>query len=530
MTDQADLHIYKKIVAEAAKLEKDIEDKVSTGQTIILLVGDTGAGKTTTTALLDGKELVIKRTGPLRKLDLPGYGIGHGGESKTQSLIFHTTSQGFLICDCPGFEDTQGAETEILHSYRLFRLLASGKQLKVKVLLVVSANVIWERKTYLDKTMKRVQKMFPETKSLIKMVGLVVTKCECCNMEGNGFNDEEACPLLKEFDNIFFFPKPELKDQTYETGKTDLDKLMKFVSSNENWLDGAKVGISLNGDALYMIQGAVHLQAERNAELLKTICDMLMNECKAKLKDEKEVGIRIKYLQEKLSTIEKMDQSDDPQYLISNCRSDPEFKEIISSLTQSLSLTFYLEQVSGRKEITVQLKKAKDLNFDTLINWLKSEIVKEEETRKVEEEMKRKEEEIKNLEIEAEEKERLMAEERQRAAADMQRIKEEHEKERRAREEQMQKMLDAQIEEMKQNSKRMQDFMEKQLENERKKSAEMLTAQQAQFDSMKTLYSDMVKDQHERYNKAMRDQEQRYEAMLERERQRQNDSGSCKLA
>ena len=158
------MQVYQKIVEEAEKFAKQVEEQTSTRETVVLVLGDTGSGKTTITALLDGKQLQVTKIGATVVLDLPNQvtGIGHRiGESETQSPVFHRSASGVLVLDCPGFKDTKGAETEILHSFRLFQLFKGSKNLKVKVVIVSPAGQLDSRGVDLVEVIRRVQQMFP---------------------------------------------------------------------------------------------------------------------------------------------------------------------------------------------------------------------------------------------------------------------------------------------------------------------------------------------------------------------------------
>ena len=97
----------------AKEFEKYVDGKVSRGQTIVLLVGSTGCGKTAVAALLDGKKLDVKEDGLFRRLEFLGSGIAHGPKLGTKSPVIHEIGEGILLCDRPGFQDTHGPETEL---------------------------------------------------------------------------------------------------------------------------------------------------------------------------------------------------------------------------------------------------------------------------------------------------------------------------------------------------------------------------------------------------------------------------------
>lgn len=76
----------------------------------VLVIGDTGVGKSTIMSFLSGDKLQIKREGLTLKLDNPGSNkikIGHEKFSET-TIPTKVSIEGMAFYDCPGFKDNKG--------------------------------------------------------------------------------------------------------------------------------------------------------------------------------------------------------------------------------------------------------------------------------------------------------------------------------------------------------------------------------------------------------------------------------------
>lgn len=91
----------------------------------ILVIGDTGSGKSTIISFLSGCQLVIRYDGLKPTLDNVGHAptkIGHDKYSET-SVPKKIMIDGTALYDCPGFNDNKGEEYEISNSFFVQRLL-----------------------------------------------------------------------------------------------------------------------------------------------------------------------------------------------------------------------------------------------------------------------------------------------------------------------------------------------------------------------------------------------------------------------
>lgn len=122
---------------------------VIAGKDVLLLIGNTGAGKTTTLLYLAGCKMEEQeRDGEdhYEPVDFPSdalraYKVGGGARSVTRTLqAFSITTLSIansevVLCDAPGFCDTDGIEQEIANSQALSRALATAKSVRPVIVL-----------------------------------------------------------------------------------------------------------------------------------------------------------------------------------------------------------------------------------------------------------------------------------------------------------------------------------------------------------------------------------------------------------
>ena len=117
----------------------------ATGSDIVLLLGATGAGKSTTANFLGGctmaKRFIKNKT---RIVVIPPsesgaceevMRIGHTTVSETFIPSLGTTATGVTMCDCPGFHDNRGAEINIANTVNILATLRAANS--ARILLVV---------------------------------------------------------------------------------------------------------------------------------------------------------------------------------------------------------------------------------------------------------------------------------------------------------------------------------------------------------------------------------------------------------
>lgn len=127
----------------------------------VIMIGDTGVGKSTIMSFLAGSELVVKFDGLKPTLDTTQktkIKIGHEKFSET-SVPTKVVIENMAFYDCPGFKDNKGEEYEISNSFFVQRLLDIYQ--KVKIVLVVDETHISEaRADKLPKLVRNLHKSF----------------------------------------------------------------------------------------------------------------------------------------------------------------------------------------------------------------------------------------------------------------------------------------------------------------------------------------------------------------------------------
>lgn len=123
----------------------------------IMVIGDTGVGKTTILSFLAKRKLYVKVHGLNTILDSDdndGLKIGHDRFSETR-VPTKIMIDNMVFFDCSGFKDNRGEEFEISNSFfvqRLFNIYS-----KIKILLIVDENSISESRA--DKLPKLIRNL-----------------------------------------------------------------------------------------------------------------------------------------------------------------------------------------------------------------------------------------------------------------------------------------------------------------------------------------------------------------------------------
>ncbi|WP_425363420.1 hypothetical protein [Candidatus Tisiphia endosymbiont of Hybos culiciformis] len=166
-------------IKQVSDLIRDGNDRLQDhGKKGILLLGNTGAGKSTLTHLFSGRklqaimddetdELVIDAMQPLDDIV-----IGHkmASETKIPNKCF---AKDIIIWDCPGFNDTDPVQ-EIANSFYIKRLFETTEQLKF-VLVIAESDLRSKRGNDFLETLSNFIKSFKDIGSIEGSISLVVT-------------------------------------------------------------------------------------------------------------------------------------------------------------------------------------------------------------------------------------------------------------------------------------------------------------------------------------------------------------------
>ena len=126
-----------------AKLKQMIKDGISSipkdpnADEAIIVIGDTGVGKSTILAFLSGYDLFVRYDGLKPVLDCPNekaIKIGHNKYSET-SIPNKILIENYAFYDCPGFKDNKGEEYEISNSFFIQRLLDIYPKVKIVLMM-----------------------------------------------------------------------------------------------------------------------------------------------------------------------------------------------------------------------------------------------------------------------------------------------------------------------------------------------------------------------------------------------------------
>ncbi len=109
----------------------------------VIVIGDTGVGKSTMLSFLAGAELFVRYDKLKPYLDCPEniVKIGHGMLAET-GIPNKLVIDKMAFYDCPGFKDNKGEEVEISNSFFVQRLLDIYP--KVKIVLMIDDSHISE--------------------------------------------------------------------------------------------------------------------------------------------------------------------------------------------------------------------------------------------------------------------------------------------------------------------------------------------------------------------------------------------------
>lgn len=208
----------------------------------VLLMGITGSGKSSVQCILSGKNAKIEE-GPGKKILLKGKYIISGCTSGTKepNIDFVEKIQ-IWLCDCPGFEDTEGNYQEIINAFADNLILESYCK-QIKVLLVVQASDFDDRGKAIQNSIQRIKKMFHNIESHKEILGIIITKGDP-TITGRDYIDrlnDRPRKELKEWieyyswndDQIFTFPQASRENIGEQYEFDDYQSIINFITKED---------------------------------------------------------------------------------------------------------------------------------------------------------------------------------------------------------------------------------------------------------------------------------------------------------
>lgn len=195
--DEAGVQKIGQTLAQNQQIRVDLANK-----DITVVLGDTGAGKSTLINLLAGVPLRVNSRGELiTKNENEGAKIGAGAKSVTKSPYYIDTADLGIVCDLPGFDDTDGAVDDVVNAAFIRQILVGARS--VKSIFVTSSAEIEAVRGNAFKRLMDAMKMFSNAGFLDTSCLLVINKMEREEMDTaasdlfRGISAAECGPVAK---------------------------------------------------------------------------------------------------------------------------------------------------------------------------------------------------------------------------------------------------------------------------------------------------------------------------------------------
>ena len=215
-------------IQEALRLAELTQETEYTivNQSVILLLGVTGAGKSTTAHFLAGSEMQKQKVkdlthiAPINLTSKTLHKVTVSAEARSETkhitaIPVNHKGRTFYICDTPGFEDTSGPEVDISNGIGLIKALQRCKQ--VRLVVILSYSSIGDRMTGLKSIAHTLVKMLPDIKSHRKAISYYFTKfpkSEESNIEAMIGNIERNLTPEEKADESFNILLKDLKSKS----------------------------------------------------------------------------------------------------------------------------------------------------------------------------------------------------------------------------------------------------------------------------------------------------------------------------
>lgn len=195
--DQAGVQKIGQTLGQNRQILTDLANK-----DITVVLGDTGAGKSTLINLLAGVTLRVNSRGELiTQNENEGAKIGAGSKSVTKAPYYINTTDLGIVCDLPGFDDTDGAVDDVVNAAFIRQILIGARS--VKSIFVTSSAEIEAVRGNAFKRLMGAMKMFSNAGFHDTSCLLVINKMEREEMDTatsellSGISTAECGPLTK---------------------------------------------------------------------------------------------------------------------------------------------------------------------------------------------------------------------------------------------------------------------------------------------------------------------------------------------
>jgi len=255
---------------------KQRADSEAKGKDIVLVVGNTGAGKSTLVNYLAGcrmREEMIPNSIDLGIVaENPIMEIGHGFPSKTEfPQMYKDPYTNLTYCDCPGFLDNRGASFEISNAYAIKRIALTAKSIKI-VVLIDYHGLKSERAENLRQTLEMLRKLLGDgVLGYASSVQLLVSHAPIGELSLEGLknyirkeNRADIQPFVDAFVETVTFYDPLEADTDSEytpTKRSDLISFLQTCPSIYNQQDTVMLSL---GDAstTFLLRAITHLERD----------------------------------------------------------------------------------------------------------------------------------------------------------------------------------------------------------------------------------------------------------------------------
>ncbi|CAF1039714.1 unnamed protein product [Adineta steineri] len=193
------------------------------------------------------------------------------------------TGDGFVLCDSPGFEDTNGAEVDIANGVGITKAIKGCKS--VKLVILISAMSIGDRQGGVKNLARTLIGLIPGIKDHIRAVAYIFTKFSLEEKDTIHHLLKDAEQRMDEADNIVEKIVRYLRDAKLDAedllkivfqrdGKVNYDKLTKCLLNlkNAEWIEKYR-----SGEYSYIIKDVEERLIEHITEMKVTVMQVPLN-------------------------------------------------------------------------------------------------------------------------------------------------------------------------------------------------------------------------------------------------------------